>query len=96
MDEPTLTDETEALEASPPSGDRGRDQRIILGNTGQNVLGLAIGALATFAAQVIMTNRLGDVGFGVVVRGTCEREHAIAPADECRDRRLGVRSCPLW
>ena len=42
MDEPTLTEETEALEASPPSGDRARDQRIILGNTGQNVLGLAI------------------------------------------------------
>jgi hypothetical protein len=70
VDEPTLTEETEALEASAPSGDRGRDQRIILGNTGQNVLGLAIGALATFAAQVIMTNRLGDVGFGVVTLTT--------------------------
>jgi O-antigen/teichoic acid export membrane protein len=70
VDEPTLTEETEALQASPPSGDRGRDQRIILGNTGQNVLGLAIGALATFAAQVIMTNRLGDVGFGVVTLTT--------------------------
>jgi O-antigen/teichoic acid export membrane protein len=70
VDEPTLSEETEALEASAPSGDRGRDQRIILGNTGQNVLGLAIGALATFAAQVIMTNRLGDVGFGVVTLTT--------------------------
>jgi O-antigen/teichoic acid export membrane protein len=47
-----------------------RDQRIILGNTGQNVLGLAIGALATFAAQVIMTRRLGDEGFGVVTLAT--------------------------
>ena len=70
MDEPTLTEETEALEASPPSGDRARDQRIILGNTGQNVLGLAIGAIATFAAQVIMTRTLGDRGFGVVVLTT--------------------------
>jgi O-antigen/teichoic acid export membrane protein len=70
VDEPTVLEETEALEASAPSGDRGRDQRIILGNTGQNVLGLAIGALATFAAQVIMTNRLGDVGFGVVTLTT--------------------------
>ncbi|HZD16772.1 MAG TPA: MATE family efflux transporter [Actinomycetota bacterium] len=70
MDEPTLTEETEALQASPPSGDRARDQRIILGNTGQNVLGLAIGALATFAAQVIMTRRLGDEGFGVVTLTT--------------------------
>src|SRR5512134_663543 len=70
VDETTLPDETEALEASPPSGDRARDQRIILGNTGQNVLGLAIGALATFAAQVIMTNTLGDQGFGVVTLTT--------------------------
>jgi O-antigen/teichoic acid export membrane protein len=70
VDEPTLSEETEALTASPPSGDRARDQRVILGNTGQNVLGLAIGASATFAAQVIMTNRLGDQGFGIVVLTT--------------------------
>lgn len=70
MDEPTLPEETEALEASPRTGDRERDHRIILGNTGQNVLGLAIGALATFAAQVIMTRRLGDEGFGVVTLTT--------------------------
>jgi O-antigen/teichoic acid export membrane protein len=70
VDEPTLPDETEALQASAPSGDRARDRRIILGNTGQNVLGLGIGALATFAAQVIMTRRLGDEGFGVVTLTT--------------------------
>ena len=70
MDEPTLSEETEALAASPPSGDRARDQRVILGNTGKNVLGLAIGASATFAAQVIMTNRLGDQGFGIVTLTT--------------------------
>ncbi len=70
MDEPTISEETEALQASPPSGDRGRDQRVIVGNTGQNVLGLAIGAIATFVAQVIMTNRLGDSGFGVVTLTT--------------------------
>ncbi|HEY7754815.1 MAG TPA: MATE family efflux transporter [Actinomycetota bacterium] len=70
MDEPTVTEETEALEASPPTGDRARDQRVILGNTGQNVLGLAIGAIATFVAQVIMTNRLGDQGFGIVTLTT--------------------------
>lgn len=66
MDEPTLPDELDALEASSGA----RDQRVILGNTGQNVLGLAIGALATFAAQVIITNRLGDEGFGVVTLTT--------------------------
>jgi O-antigen/teichoic acid export membrane protein len=70
VDEPTLSEETEALQASAPTGDRARDQRVILGNTGQNVLGLAIGAVATFAAQVIMTRTLGDRGFGVVVLTT--------------------------
>jgi O-antigen/teichoic acid export membrane protein len=52
--------------ARPADGSRGSDQRVILGNTGQNVLGLAIGAVATFAAQVIMTQRLGDRGYGIV------------------------------
>jgi len=70
VDEPTATEETEALEASPRTGEDARDRRIILGNTGQNVLGLAIGALATFAAQVIITRRLGDEGFGVVTLTT--------------------------
>ncbi len=52
--------------ARPADGSRGSDQRVILGNTGQNVLGLAIGAVATFAAQVIMTQRLGDRAYGIV------------------------------
>jgi O-antigen/teichoic acid export membrane protein len=70
MDEPTISEETEALEASPPTGDHSRDQRILLGNTGQNVLGLVIGAVATFAAQVLMTRELGDEAFGVVTLTT--------------------------
>ena len=44
------------------------DHRVIVGQTGQNVLGLAIGAVATFAAQVLITNALGDEAFGVVAR----------------------------
>jgi len=54
-----------AFEHVLPS-ERFADQRNILGNTGQNVLGLGIGALATFAAQVLMTRALGPKGFGVV------------------------------
>ncbi|MGH2680555.1 MAG: MATE family efflux transporter [Actinomycetota bacterium] len=46
------------------------DQRVIVGQTGQNVLGLAIGAVATFAAQVLITNSLGDQAFGVVTLTT--------------------------
>jgi O-antigen/teichoic acid export membrane protein len=69
MDEPSLSEEiAETLEPAPggrPSPGV-RDRRIILGQTAQNVLGLAIGALATFGAQVLMTRRLGDRGFGVV------------------------------
>ena len=52
----------------PPAGTR--DHRVILGNTGQNVLGLAIGALATFAAQVLMTRELGGQAYGVVTLTT--------------------------
>ena len=46
------------------------DQRLIVGQTGQNVLGLAIGAVATFAAQILITNALGDQAFGVVTLTT--------------------------
>jgi O-antigen/teichoic acid export membrane protein len=58
-----------ALEGALPA-DRFGDQRNILGNTGQNVLGLGIGALATFAAQVLMTNALGRDSFGIVTLTT--------------------------
>jgi len=73
MDEPSLTEEiAETLEPAPggPPGAGARDRRIILGQTAQNVLGLAIGALATFGAQVLMTRRLGDRDFGVVTLTT--------------------------
>ncbi|HSL11738.1 MAG TPA: MATE family efflux transporter [Actinomycetota bacterium] len=49
---------------------RGSDQRVIVGQTGQNVLGLGIGAAATFAAQVIMANQLGETAYGVVTLTT--------------------------
>jgi O-antigen/teichoic acid export membrane protein len=48
----------------------GSDHRVIVGQTGQNVLGLAIGGVATFAAQVLITNALGDEAFGVVTLTT--------------------------
>jgi len=54
-----------AMETDPPE-ERPTDHRTILGNTGQNVLGLGIGAVATFVAQVVMTRRLGEARFGVV------------------------------
>jgi O-antigen/teichoic acid export membrane protein len=46
------------------------EHRVIVGQTGQNVLGLAIGAVATLAAQVLITNALGDEAFGVVTLTT--------------------------
>ena len=58
----------EVAEAAPPRG--GSDQRVIVGQTGQNVVGLAVGAAATFAATVIMSNRLGKEAFGVVTLAT--------------------------
>ncbi|HEX4941783.1 MAG TPA: MATE family efflux transporter, partial [Actinomycetota bacterium] len=48
----------------------GSDHRVIVGQTGQNVLGLGIGAVATFVAQVLITNALGDQAFGVVTLTT--------------------------
>jgi O-antigen/teichoic acid export membrane protein len=48
----------------------GADQRVIVGQTGQNVVGLGVGAVATFAAQVLMSNRLGPEAFGVVTLAT--------------------------
>jgi O-antigen/teichoic acid export membrane protein len=63
-----LTTSSDSIPSASPA--HSGDHRIILGNTGQNVLGLGIGALATFAAQVIMTRRLGDEAFGVVTLTT--------------------------
>jgi O-antigen/teichoic acid export membrane protein len=48
----------------------GSDQRLIVGQTGQNVLGLAIGAVATFVAQILITNALGNEAFGLVTLTT--------------------------
>jgi O-antigen/teichoic acid export membrane protein len=72
MDPELVEEAVEVTEAAEPVavGPKGSDQRVILGNTGQNVLGLAIGAVATFAAQVIMTRRLGDRAYGVVTLTT--------------------------
>ena len=59
------------VSAAPPSdATTPSDQRIILGNTGQNVLGLAIGAVATIGANVLMARRLGQQPFGVVTATT--------------------------
>ena len=54
-----------ALEGVLPR-ERFADQRDILGGAGQNVLGLVVGVLATFATQVLMTRKLGAAVFGVV------------------------------
>ena len=72
MDPEIVEEAVEVTEAVEPGtvGSRGSDQRVIVSNTGQNVLGLAIGAVATFAAQVIMTRRLGDRAYGVVTIAT--------------------------
>ena len=72
MDPEVVEEAVEVADSARPGqvGPKGSDQRVILGNTGQNVLGLAIGAAATFAAQVIMTRKLGDRAYGVVTLTT--------------------------
>ena len=42
------------------------DQRDILGGAAQNVVGLAIGAVAAAAAQVLMSRTLGEARYGIV------------------------------
>lgn len=58
-----------AIESVLPR-ERFGDQRDIIGGAGQNVLGLGIGALATFAATVLMTRVLGPESFGIVTLTT--------------------------
>ena len=48
-----------------PSEARG-DALAILSGTGQNVIGIVIAALATFAANILLSRTLGPGGFGVV------------------------------
>ncbi len=56
---------------TPAAGPRPvSDQRVIVGQTGQNVAGLVIGALATLLAQILLSRRLGPEAFGIVVATT--------------------------
>jgi O-antigen/teichoic acid export membrane protein len=49
-----------------PSEDGFKDYINILSGTGQNIVGIVIAAIATFAANLLMSNVLGPDGFGVV------------------------------
>jgi O-antigen/teichoic acid export membrane protein len=49
-----------------PSEDGFRDYINILSGTGQNIVGIFVAAIATFAANLLMSNVLGADGFGVV------------------------------
>ncbi len=64
-----VTEKADGLGRVPngsPSGDRSSDYLSILSGTSQNVIGIVVAALATFAAQILMTRTLGAEGFGVV------------------------------
>ena len=52
--------------AGAPSQQPGSDYINILSGTSQNVVGIVVAALATFGAQILMTNTLGPEGFGIV------------------------------
>src|SRR5688572_4036066 len=68
-----MSDTTPEVPNSVPSTPRrddrkgpGADYLNILSGTSQNVVGIAVAALATFGAQILMTHTLGAEGFGVV------------------------------
>ena len=54
-----------AATTSEPSSNGGDHLRILSG-TSQNVLGIVIAAVATFAANILLSRTLGASGFGVV------------------------------
>jgi stage V sporulation protein B len=58
--------EGETADGSSGKQDGFADYVNILSGTSQNVVGIAIAALATFAAQILMGRTLGPEGFGVV------------------------------
>jgi O-antigen/teichoic acid export membrane protein len=49
-----------------PPAERSRDHIAILSGTTQNVVGIGIAAVATFVANILISNVLGTEGFGVV------------------------------
>ncbi|MDQ3879015.1 MAG: oligosaccharide flippase family protein [Actinomycetota bacterium] len=61
----------ETVDAQPRvAGARGGDYVNILAGTSQNVVGIAVAALATLGAQVLLTRTLGAGGFGIVTVAT--------------------------
>lgn len=58
-----------ALESALPL-ERFGDERTILAGTGQNVVGMVVAILATFATQVLITRALGASAFGIVTLAT--------------------------
>jgi O-antigen/teichoic acid export membrane protein len=55
-----------ATNSSDSSGRQPSDYLSILSGTSQNVIGIVVAAIATFAAQILMSRTLGTEGFGVV------------------------------
>ena len=51
---------------NPAGRPAGGDHLTILSGTSQNVIGIAVAALATFGANILLTQSLGAEGFGVV------------------------------
>ena len=61
------TSEPTTATSAPEARDGPRsDYLSIISGTSQNVVGIVVAALATFGAQVLMTNTLGAEGFGIV------------------------------
>ena len=51
---------------SPPPRSGGSDHLTLLSGASQNVLGIAIAAVATFGAQILMTRTLGEAPYGII------------------------------
>ena len=54
-----------------PGANQGQnDYRTILSGASQNIVGIVIAALATFAAQILISRALGRAAFGIVTVAT--------------------------
>jgi O-antigen/teichoic acid export membrane protein len=54
------------VEEAPTSKRAGGDYLTILSGTSQNVVGIVVAGVATIAANILMSHRLGPAGFGIV------------------------------
>src|SRR5438034_10205983 len=79
--------------ARPPgvfSGTSGKDYRVLAAGTAQNIVGLAVFVVGTFAANILIARSFGGGGAGAVALGIGPARPRVAFVVEA-SHRLGMR-----